>query len=62
MKIILVHKFEDIISVENLLLAWGEFINGKKKKKDVQEFSLHLMDNTFNLHFDLVNLKPCFFK
>ncbi len=38
------------------MLAWGEFISGKKKKKDVQEFSLCLMDNIFNLHFDLANL------
>ena len=56
MKIQLIHKFEDIISVENFLLAWGEFIAGKKKKKDVQEFSLRLMDNIFSLHFDLANL------
>jgi RNA-directed DNA polymerase len=56
MKIQLSHKFEDIISVENLLLAWGEFIKGKKNKKDVQEFSLRLMDNIFDLHFDLANL------
>jgi len=56
MKINLCHKFEDIISVENLLEAWGEFINGKKKKVDVQKFSLRLMDNIFDLHFELVNL------
>ncbi len=56
MKIRLVHKFEDIISVENILEAWKEFIVGKKKKKDVQEFSLRLMDNIFDLHYDLANL------
>ncbi|MEK7173026.1 MAG: reverse transcriptase domain-containing protein, partial [Patescibacteria group bacterium] len=56
MKIQLSHKFEDIISVENLLEAWKEFIGGKKNKKDVQEFSLRLMDNIFILHFDLANL------
>ncbi len=38
------------------MLAWGEFLNSKKKKKDVQEFSLRLMDNIFSLHFDLANL------
>ena len=38
------------------MLAWGEFINGKKNKKDIQEFSLALMDNIFALHFDLANL------
>ena len=49
------HKFEDVISVENLLLAWQEFINGKRGKRDVQEFSLRLMDNILLLHEDLRN-------
>jgi len=56
MKIKLSHSFNDIVSTENLLLAWGEFIKGKRQKLDVQEFSLHLMDNIFALHYDLVNL------
>ena len=55
MHINLVHKFEDIISVENLLEAWQEFIKGKRNKPDVQEFSLRLMNNIFNLHHDLAN-------
>ncbi|MDP2736468.1 MAG: reverse transcriptase/maturase family protein [bacterium] len=55
MKIQLVHKFNDIVSLENLLEAWKEFINGKRNKKDVQEFSLRLMDNIFSLHSDLIN-------
>ena len=53
MKIQLEHKFEDIASVENLLEAWCEFIKGKRGKKDVQEFSLRLMDNILELHRDL---------
>lgn len=55
MKIKLAHGFEDIISVDNLLSAWQEFIRGKRKKKDVQEFQLNLMDNIFYLHSDLAN-------
>jgi retron-type reverse transcriptase len=55
MKIQLSHKFEEIISVENLLAAWQEFIKGKRNKKDVQEFSLRLMDNIFSLHHDLLH-------
>lgn len=43
------------MSLENLLEAWKEFVKGKKNKKDVQEFSLHLMDNIFSLHRDLSN-------
>ena len=49
------HKHDDIISVENLLEAWKEFIRGKRGKRDVQEFQLHLMDNIFSLHEDLKN-------
>ncbi|MDO8240673.1 MAG: reverse transcriptase domain-containing protein [Candidatus Moranbacteria bacterium] len=55
MKIQLTHTFADIICLENLLEAWKEFVRGKRNKKDVQEFSLHLMDNIFALHHDLVN-------
>lgn len=47
--------FDEIISVENLLSAWKEFILGKRGKKDVQEFSHNLMDNIFSLHRDLIN-------
>ena len=47
--------FEDIISVNNLLLAWREFIDGKKKKPDVQEFQSHLMMNILALHEELIN-------
>lgn len=48
-------NYDEIISVENLLLAWKEFVCGKKNKKDVQEFSLKLMDNIFSLHLELSN-------
>jgi len=56
MKIELIHKFGDVVSIENLLEAWKEFVVGKKNRKDVQKFSLYLMDNIFDLHFDLANL------
>ncbi len=55
MKIQLIHNFEDIISIANLLEAWKEFLNGKRKRKDVQYFSLKLMDNVLSLHSDLLN-------
>ena len=55
MKIQLAHSFEDIISLDNLLEAWKEFLKGKGKKKDIQEFSFHLMDNIISLHQDLVH-------
>ena len=55
MKIQLAHSFEKIISIDNLLEAWKEFLPGKRGKKDVQDFSLNLMDNIFSLHNDLFN-------
>ncbi|KKU94115.1 MAG: Retron-type reverse transcriptase [Candidatus Jorgensenbacteria bacterium GW2011_GWA1_48_13] len=55
MKIQLSHKFEDIISLENLLEAWREFLRGKRNKRDVQEFSSRLMDNILLLHSELRN-------
>ena len=51
----IIHKYDSIISIENLLLAWKEFLNGKKQKKDVQEFQFHLMDTIVDLHNDLKN-------
>jgi len=53
MKIQLTHKFSDIISVNNLLEAWKEFEKGKRSRKDVQVFSLKLVDNILALYRDL---------
>src|SRR3989339_854557 len=53
MKSIFAHSYNNIISLDNLLLAWQEFIAGKKKKQDVQLFRLNLMDNIIRLHEDL---------
>ncbi len=46
--------FCDVISVENLFLAWRKFRRGKRSKKDVAEFELNLEDNIFRLHGELV--------
>lgn len=59
MKIICNHTFEELVSIENLLSAWQEFLRGKKNKKDVQEFQLRLMDNILALHCDLINGTYC---
>lgn len=50
-----VHSYEDIISVENLLLAWREFLPGKRHRPDVQEFQYRLMDNLLELHDELAS-------
>jgi len=55
MKIQFVHKYSDIISLENLLRAWNEFIIGKRYKKDVQIFNRNLFENVLNLHEELVS-------
>lgn len=46
--------FDEVASVENLCEAWQEFIRGKRKKKDVQEFILRLGDHIADLHQDLM--------
>lgn len=51
------HIFNDIISCENLLVSWREFLNGKRKRKDVAEFSLNFMENILSLHDELVSKK-----
>ncbi|MEK7570444.1 MAG: reverse transcriptase/maturase family protein [Patescibacteria group bacterium] len=53
MKAQLRHTLEDITSVENLLLAWQEFLPGKRNKPDVQTFGYRLMDNLLGLHREL---------
>ncbi len=55
MKIQLAAKFDDIVSLDNLLSAWQEFVRGKRKKLDVQKFSFRLMDNIIELHEELVS-------
>ena len=49
------HTYQDIISIENLLEAWKEFIKGKRKRTDIQEFEKYLMRNILALHADLVS-------
>ena len=55
MKRQLSHKYIDIVSLDNLLSAWQEFIKGKRQKADVQLFLEDLMDNIVKLHDDLIH-------
>ncbi|MEI8339071.1 MAG: reverse transcriptase domain-containing protein [bacterium] len=50
-------KYSNIISLENLLLAWKEFVVGKKSREDVREFERNLMTNIISLHEDLRDKK-----
>jgi len=54
MTIQFIHKYDHIISLENLLEAWKEFLNGKRLRKDVQIFERNLMSNIITLHKELV--------
>ena len=45
--------YAEVIGVENLLGAWLEFVRGKRYRRDVQEFSLRLIDNVLALHDEL---------
>ena len=47
--------YDTIISLENLLEAWKEFLKGKRNKDDVQRFQYQLSDNVLSLHNDLKN-------
>jgi RNA-directed DNA polymerase len=46
-------RYKDIICSENLLAAWGEFLKGKRGKRDVREFQYRLADNILTLHAEL---------
>ncbi|MBI4121882.1 MAG: group II intron reverse transcriptase domain-containing protein [Parcubacteria group bacterium] len=50
-------RYEDIISIENLLAAWQEFVRGKRGKRDVLQFSRHLTDEIVALHHDFTRLQ-----
>jgi len=45
--------FDEIISLENLFLAWDGFKREKRNKSDVQKFEYNLEDNIFQLHQEL---------
>ena len=51
----MIHTYNDIISIENLLEAWDEFKCGKKQRRDVQEFEYNFMSNILCLYNELVN-------
>mgnify|MGYP001571117914 FL=1 len=46
--------FAQIVSLDNLFLAWKNYRRGKGSKKDIQSFEFQLEDNIFELHSDLI--------
>ena len=51
----IIPPFEKIFSLENLFKAWQDFKKGKKNKKDVADFSLHLVHNLSVLRNDIIS-------
>ena len=49
-----IHAYNDIVSIENLLVSWQEFLRGKRKRKDVAKFTLNFSDSLISLHTDLI--------
>ncbi len=49
------HKYNDIISVENLLSTWSRFVKGKQNRRDVITFGSKLGDNIIDIHKCLVS-------
>lgn len=47
------YTYQNIISLENLLQAWKEFLKGKRLRKDVQEFEKDLMEHIIALNKEL---------
>src|SRR3989344_4065889 len=55
----LINGFADVISIDNLLQSWNEFLRGKRSRKDVQIFALDLVDNILCLHQELAGFSYC---
>ena len=49
--------YEEVMTFENLFLAWREFVRDKSKKADVIMFQSKLMDNLFELYEELKDKK-----
>ncbi|MFH1314789.1 MAG: reverse transcriptase/maturase family protein [Candidatus Uhrbacteria bacterium] len=45
--------FNELISTQNIFLAWDRFVKGKHSKSDVQAFARRLEDNLFDLQDQL---------
>lgn len=46
-------RYNDVVTVENVLTAWEKFLRGKRRKNDVIKFQSRLADNLILLYRDL---------
>jgi retron-type reverse transcriptase len=44
-----------VVTTENLYKAWNDFVRGKRKRADVNDFAARLIDNLHELYSDLVS-------
>lgn len=51
--------YDNIITIDNLLLAWREFLCGKRQRIDMVNFQSRLMDNICVLQQELVDKNYC---
>ncbi len=42
-------QYTDLVTFENLLQAWADFIQDKRSREDVNEFALRISDNLFDI-------------
>src|SRR3989344_7959265 len=48
-----IHTYDSIITMENLLHTWEKFLRGKRHKRDVIDFQAELGENIRDLYQDL---------
>ncbi len=48
-------RYEEIVTFKNILQAWSDFVQGKRKREDVNDFALHLSDNLLDILSDLTD-------
>jgi RNA-directed DNA polymerase len=46
-------SYQEMITVESLLVAWQEFLRGKQERRDVAVFQARLMDNLLSVYAEL---------
>jgi predicted MPP superfamily phosphohydrolase len=48
-------SFDEVVTKENLYKAWNDFLRGKRKRADINEFAHRLADNLDELYEDLIS-------
>jgi RNA-directed DNA polymerase len=46
-------QYDDVVTFSNVLESWNDFVSGKRKREDVNEFAVHVVDNLLDLFNDL---------